>query len=215
MKRIIKNEPPVWFEAWKRNFEATNSRRASYKKDFPQKEIRRLRGELLREQGYICCYCMGRLDIDHSHVEHFKPKKKFPDEDMDYDNLFASCEGIGEEPGEDHCGHRKDDWHVPGMVSPASQAAEQVFRYGLEGTVYPSGRDEARRTAREMIEHLGLNSFYLVRNRATAIEASGFFDDIEYTKEEIQDIVDYYDNMDNGEYVPYCGAIAEAWRTLL
>ncbi len=65
-----------------------------------------------------------------------------------------------------------------------------------------------------MIDHLGLNSYYLVRNREKAIEESGFFDD-EYTEDEIRDMIDYYDHMDEGKYVPYCGAIVEAWRSLL
>ena len=85
MKRIVKNDPPEWFENWKRNFETANGRKAAYKNDFPQREIRKLREVLLREQGYICCYCMGRLDIDSSHVEHFRPKGRFPDEDMEYE----------------------------------------------------------------------------------------------------------------------------------
>ncbi|MCI8983078.1 MAG: hypothetical protein HFG78_11830 [Hungatella sp.] len=62
-----------------------------------------------------------------------------------------------------------------------------------------------------MIDHLGLNSYHLVRNREEAIEASGIFDE-EYSEEEIQDIIDYYLNMDNGKYVPYCGAIADIWK---
>lgn len=177
MKRVIKNDPPVWFENWKKNFAAVNGGEASYKRDFPQPEIRRLRGELLKEQGYICCYCMGRLDIDFSHVEHFRPKAKFPGEDMEYGNLFASCQENWEDALEDHCGHRKGDWHSPRMVSPASPQIEGMFGYGLDGQAYPSGRDEGRRAAKEMI--------------------------------------DYFSNMIQGEYVPYCGAIVEAWKTLL
>lgn len=214
MKRIIKNNPPKWFEDWKRNFEHANGRKAAYKKDFPQNEIRKLRGDLLWEQGYICCYCMGRLHIDGSHVEHFRPKTRFPDEDMEYGNLLASCQGIAGEPGKDHCGHRKEDWYSARMVSPVNPDIEQMFHYGLDGKVYPSGRDEKRRGAKEMIDHLGLNSYYLVRNREKAIEESGFFDD-EYTEDEIRDMIDYYDHMDEGKYVPYCGAIVEAWRSLL
>ncbi len=214
MKRIIKSDPPEWFERWKRDFKAAAGRKATYKNDLPERERRRLREELLKEQGYICCYCMGRLDIDSSHVEHFRPKGRFPAEDMEYGNLLASCQGIGEDPAEDHCGHRKDDWYSPLMVSPASPEIEGMFRYGLDGTVYPSGRDEERRGAKEMIDHLGLNSYYLVRNREDAIEASGFFEE-DYSADEIRDLIEYYDNMDRGAYVPYCEAIVEAWRSLL
>lgn len=214
MKRIVKGDSPEWFESWKRNFAAAAGRKAVYKNDFPDKERRRLRKGLLEEQGFICCYCMGRLDLDTSHVEHFKPKVRFPDEDMEYKNLLASCQGIAGDAMEDHCGHRKDDWYSPRMVSPASPEIEGMFRYGLDGYVYPAGRDEERRGAKEMIGHLGLNSYYLVRNRETAIEESGFFEE-EFTEDEIRDIIDYFDNMDGGAYVPYCEAIVEAWRSLL
>lgn len=214
VRRIIKNESPVWFEDWKRNFAAANGRRASYKKDFPQEKKRKLRENLLKEQGSICCYCMSYIDIDHSHLEHFRPKDQFPSEDMDYENMLASCEGIISGPDEDHCGHRKNNWYSPYMVSPSHSDIETMFHYTPDGMVHPAGRDHLRAAAREMIHHLGLDSYHLVRNREAAIEASGFFDS-EYTEDEIWDMIDYYSNLDNGTYIPYCGAIADVWRSIL
>ncbi len=43
-----------------------------------------------------------------------------------------------------------------------------------------------------MIDHLGLNSYYLVRNRETAIEESGFYDEEAYTEDEILDVINYF-----------------------
>ena len=60
MRKIVKYDPPQWFEDWKAAFEKNHGRKASYKSDFPQEEKRRLRKMLLKEQGYICCYCMRR-----------------------------------------------------------------------------------------------------------------------------------------------------------
>lgn len=43
-----------------------------------------------------------------------------------------------------------------------------------------------------MIDHLGLNSYYLVRNRETAIEESDFYDEEAYTEDEILDVINYF-----------------------
>jgi uncharacterized protein (TIGR02646 family) len=71
----------------------------------PSKQM--LREFLLREQGFICCYCGQRLlNNEKSPIEHLEPKSlKFWNEDegkhdyvnvhltYDYDNLLASCPG--------------------------------------------------------------------------------------------------------------------------
>lgn len=57
MKRINKQEPPQWFEDWKRNFKVANNRNAHYKNDFSTDDVdganrrRRLRENLVDEQG--------------------------------------------------------------------------------------------------------------------------------------------------------------------
>ena len=35
-----------------------------------------LKESLLKEQGYLCAYCMARIDKDHMKVEHFKPRSR-------------------------------------------------------------------------------------------------------------------------------------------
>ena len=47
---------------------------------------------------------------------------------------------------------------------------------------------------------------------AMETSAAKFVPRIFFSEEEIQDIIDYYLNMDNGKYVPYCGAIADIWK---
>ncbi len=117
MKRIIKEEAPEWFEDWKQKFYTDNGKKAYYKDDFSTdtdgsgaRRIR-LRNNLLSEQGNICCYCMNRITLHSSHIEHFWPKYYFKEKDMEYENLFASCNGEGSMIlDEEHCGHKKEDW---------------------------------------------------------------------------------------------------------
>ena len=80
MKKIVKDSSPIWFENWKRNFKVANGRDAHYKADFSTDDTdgsnrrMRLKQQLIREQGEICCYCMKRISLTNSHIEHFWPK---------------------------------------------------------------------------------------------------------------------------------------------
>lgn len=81
MKKIDKEDSPEWFETWKRDFRITNGREARYKNDFSTDDLdgktrrQRLRGQLIREQGCICCYCMKKVSLNSSHIEHFYSNK--------------------------------------------------------------------------------------------------------------------------------------------
>lgn len=93
MKKIDKEDSPKWFEKWKLDYLRINGREAHYKSDFSSDENRRrkLRESLIEEQGHICCYCMKKIFLDNSHIEHFWPKTFFPQIDLEYNNIFASC----------------------------------------------------------------------------------------------------------------------------
>lgn len=222
MKRINKQEPPEWFEDWKSNFKIVNHREAHYKNDFSTGDTdgsnrrRRLRENLVDEQGKICCYCMRRITIDSSHIEHFLPKESFAEKDLSYDNLLASCNGeesIRED--EEHCGHRKDNWWREDMVSPTNIEVEKMFRYLPNGKIVGVKGRSTSDIAQDMIHNLGLDSFHLERARREAIEASEVFDDVEYSDEEIRSFIEYYSNKDNGAYIPYCKAIIDCLEEML
>lgn len=222
MKRIDKQESPQWFEDWKKNFKIDNNRDAHYKTDFSTSDMdgtnrrRELRKYLVTEQGKICCYCMRRISIDSSHIEHFLPKESFPDEDLKYNNLFASCNGEGTIMKEDeHCGHRKDNWWRADMLSPSDAEVEKAFRYFPNGKISSVRGRSTSNIAQEMIHNLGLDSFHLERDRKQAIEASEVFDDEEYSEEEIRDFIEYYSNKNGETYVPYCKAIVDCLEGML
>lgn len=222
MKRIIKQGSPIWFEDWKNNFKAVNNRKAHYKNDFSTDDIdginrrRRLRGDLVNEQGQICCYCMRRISINSSHIEHFLPKESFKEQDLSYENLLASCNGEGSViVDEEHCGHRKDNWWRDDMISPTNIEAEKIFKYSPNGKINSVRGKTTSNIAQEMIQNLGLDSFHLERDRRQAIEASEVFDDEGYSGEEIRSFIEYYSNKDNGAYVPYCKAIIDCLEEML
>ena len=222
MKKINKEESTKWFENWKQQFAATNHKEGHYEGDFSTDDPagsnrrRKLRRELIEEQGGICCYCMNRISLSSSHIEHFWPKKHFPDKDMDYQNLFASCNGEGSIILDDeHCGHKKEDWWRNDMIPPTDPEVEKVFRYSMDGRIHGVRGRESFNIAQEMIQNMGLDSYHLQRNRRSAIEASEVFDESDYSEEEIRSFIDYYSNKDNGSYIPYCKAIVDCLREML
>lgn len=52
-----------------------------------------LKKYILKEQGYLCAYCMKKIDIGKMSVEHYKSRKHFPQFQLDYSNMIGVCEG--------------------------------------------------------------------------------------------------------------------------
>ncbi|EIJ41363.1 TIGR02646 family protein [Beggiatoa alba B18LD] len=87
-----------------------------------------LRKQLLEEQGYICCYCQSRINLVENEmpkmkVEHFKPKSKYKDLELDYRNLLASC--LGNSNSETHCDSKKLGKELEEVPNPESKEFEQ------------------------------------------------------------------------------------------
>lgn len=219
MRKVTKEIAPQWFEDWKNNFRTLEGREPHYEPDFSSDDHvggqrrRKLRASLVKEQGAICCYCMGRITIDNSHIEHFWPKGRFSSLDLDYDNLFASCNG--DYRNEDYCGHKKDDWWITGMIPPTDNEVEKVFVYSADGRIQVRKNHPQASVAQQMIDHMGLDSFHLERNRREAIEASEACDEAEYSDDDIRQFIDYYYHKQNGEYLPYNKAIIDCLQRLI
>ena len=95
MKHIQKSKPPDDFTNWKNL--ANENWQPSWK-NFQKPQKTSVHKSLLKEQGFICCYCGRRIILLDSHIEHFKPRNKYLDLQLDYANLIASCQGESEEP---------------------------------------------------------------------------------------------------------------------
>ncbi len=139
-----------------------------------------LKASLMREQGWICCYCERRLVDNDSHIEHLRPQSKYPADQLNYDNLLCSCqEGLKRrEPR--HCGTAKDEWFDEMlMVSPLNPICESKFRFTADGAIYPRTDDDS--AAQETVTRLQLDIPKLRDLRAAAIDAL-----IDLTQAEVQ-----------------------------
>lgn len=206
MKQIVKDTSPAEFEKWKEDFKALYHSDPLYKDFRETEEWVHLREVLLDEQGYICCYCMKRIEDWDSHIEHFIPRadrKLHPHSisvshiELEYNNLFMSCNGEPKKPN-DHCGRKKDSEQAVMLVCPTSPDVENQFIYEADG-----GIKGVTPEAMTSIRILGLDSYALNRHRETAIYTAlgdGNFDP--------DTLVQVYESRDaHGMYSPYCTAI--------
>lgn len=58
----------------------------------PKDEIRKC---LLKEQHYLCAYCMKRIENDGTHttIEHWSPLSKDKEGALEYANMLGVCDG--------------------------------------------------------------------------------------------------------------------------
>ena len=88
---------------------------------------KKLKESLLKEQGYLCAYCMSRISEDTMKVEHWHPQKSDTEGQelsaeekenerllsIDYKNMLAVCIGNeGHPKKEQHCDTRKGNKHL-------------------------------------------------------------------------------------------------------
>ena len=191
MRRVIKNGEPGSIRAWK-DLENEDWSASYGVLQNPQKAD--LHIALIREQQGLCCYCGREIVQNDSHIEHFRPQHRYPDLDLNYSNLFASCIRITMQGIPSHCGHAKDNWFdEAAVISPLDVDCEERFNYLADGVVVPTAGNDI--SAETMIERLALNIPYLKNRREATI--AGMFDDdfIETaTDDELQELMAVFGN---------------------
>jgi uncharacterized protein (TIGR02646 family) len=184
MRYIKKGQEPQSFTDWK-----------SQENDDWKPTYSDLRGQiksevhdaLLKEQGYTCCYCGMKINIDISHIEHLQPQnekdRKQPKNlalAIDFSNLIASC-GFSEsykisDPEQkyetvlhclQHCGCKRGN--KPLSVSPLQVDCAEFFRYTGSGEIRPAEDPDKQQAASETIQTLNLKHENLTAMRESAI----------------------------------------------
>jgi uncharacterized protein (TIGR02646 family) len=161
MRLIHKSPEPNEFKRWKQaNPTATFDNLGNVSNRTLKQAVK---ASLLAEQKYICCYCENRIDAQTSHIEHLHPQTNYPQKQLDYSNLLASCEAGGKKT---HCGHKKDRQLLP--ITPLDPIEpSQHFIFAADGNIYP--RHKNNNAADTTIKILGLDAKRLVTMRSTVI----------------------------------------------
>lgn len=101
MRNVIRLAKPESLERnasqWKRDLLAKVRECKHNKTEVPEEFYNHYRQDDVKEQlkemyGELCCYCESRVGVvEFGHIEHRKPKKKFPEDTYDWDNLHLAC----------------------------------------------------------------------------------------------------------------------------
>lgn len=125
-----------------------------------------LRISLLKEQGYICAYCMKRIeDSSQVKIEHYIPRNR--ENELDYTNLLAVCTGNeGSKREVETCDTRKKNTLL--NIDPQKESDIQTISYTSLGKIKssnPNFQEDLDNTL-----NLNYDKGYLISNRKTTLE---------------------------------------------
>lgn len=129
MFTIIKGQQPTELLQYK------NTASASYA-DMERAVKDKVRSQLLKEQGYLCAYCMERIKNDRlsTKIEHIEPQTTSPHKALEYANMLAVCKGgEGSAPNLQHCDTFKGDKHLSFNPANPSLNLKAKIRYLGDG----------------------------------------------------------------------------------
>ena len=136
---------------------------------------------LMKEQGYICCYCMQKISIDnltsasplYPTIEHYiaqtTQESKDNNLDTDYKNMLATCHGNDKkDPDNKHCDSSRGSQPFK-YLNPLYISCERVLGYAPDGSIFCL--DDSHKTEIEYdIGILNLNFQKLKDSRKSIID---------------------------------------------
>lgn len=201
MKKIIKSREPHELLAYRLQPEAVYDG-ANFT---PVKD--KIRNQLLAEQGYLCAYCMRRIEKENMKVEHFQCQNIYKDLQLDYSNLLGCCKGNeGESISNQTCDTKKGNRSL--SYSPASSSVDidSKIHYKKSGTIFSCDKVFDK----ELNAVLNLNSTRLKANRKSALEGIQTILDKnrgKRTKADIDRLLRAWQDPQHGKYKEYYGCI--------
>lgn len=133
-----------------------------------------VRESLLKEQGYLCGYCMKRLETcDQVKIEHIVPQSKLLEDEraaLDYRIMLGVCYGNeGHPKREQTCDAHRGNEKL--TVDPFNESSISLIKYQSDGTIYSDNAD----INEDLDITLNLNyngpGVYLKENRKAALAA--------------------------------------------
>ncbi len=167
-----------------------------------------LRKSLLKEQGYICAFCMRQIPVadkgvnEKSKIEHLKSRHEHPDLQLDYNNMVVCCPGFIN--GNPHCDKSKDRASV--TFSLFDNLFPNTIRYSIKnGTIISTNTTWNN----EINDILNLNNAMLAYNRKYVLDGiKVVIDNKKWKKAKIEEKLEEWAKFDkNGKLKPYCGIV--------
>ena len=131
-----------------------------------------IRTHLLEEQGFICCYCMQRIEANKMKIEHYKAQNedKYPELQLEFGNMLAACKGEIENDPRNilHCDSAKGKEDLV-LINPHDASKKYIFeqlKYTASGEIKSDNED----VQKELEKILNLNQEQLKNLRKSIID---------------------------------------------
>ena len=113
--------------------------------DITSSDKDKIKEEMLREQHYLCAYCMSRIEMGSSTIEHWLPQNPSDtvterDNSLSYRNMLAVCKSSrGKPKNEQICDvHRENE---PLTVNPCIASTIEKIKYKTNGVIFSDDED--------------------------------------------------------------------------
>lgn len=217
----IKKTEPQWYKDF-----ILNNHGISYS-NFYGKNKDLLRDELLKEQGYVCCFCGIRIKhqcLDNSNdtfefiniesinlqtfqshgsrISHIIPQKIDPSLSMKYSNLCLSCDTQNTNPKIRHCDESQKNNIIE--ITPLQEDCISFFQFSVDGKIKASRKKSKtdQKKANNTISVLHLNEPSLVQKRKNFIDnISKMIEDKKLSIDEVNNSLLKRD--ENGAFSPF------------
>ncbi|MDD4856142.1 MAG: hypothetical protein PHQ22_04775 [Sulfuricurvum sp.] len=197
MLQIYKQEPPRSFVRHQRAFNAEFN-------NIPRLTKLILKKSLLEEQGFLCAYCMSKINCDNIKIEHWRSqsKKKYPFLQLAYSNLFAVCNGNeNNPPSNQYCDTKKGNKDLKFNLANQNLNIEEIVYYSSSGEIKSIDADFED----ELNEVLGLNISQLKDSRKKVLDSIINIIMNQNDKHSIQNFIQRWSSIDSsGHKKPYC-----------
>ena len=208
--RKNKDNEPVEFQDWKTQNLSLDwqNQAAKYWKELQSETavFKKLQEALLKEQGYLCCYCcvsisnqnteLVRDQVKRISIEHHQEKTNFPANTFDFENLLASCNSQGS------CNLKRNNQVL--ILNPChEEITKQVFLERNGKNIKLKSLDNTFEN--EINEVLNLNHSGLLAARRQMVaqvlqEINDLTDQGKNGVEIKSELLAKYENVENGKY---------------
>jgi len=165
MLKVNKTVEPSFFTAFKKKNKPANWKDYEKYHEIKGKLKLHMLGE---EQNNYCPYCERNIPSkEDGHIEHVRPRAKYPQEFQNYENLIVSCDA------NETCGKYKSNHFFDDFINPVEKDPKKFLTFDIySGEIIPlQGKGESNyQNAARTIEILNLNGKSLLNQRVFFIE---------------------------------------------
>lgn len=181
MLRIVKNPNLQPRQSLLNQYRQSDDINKSYE-NAPTNVKDEIRNCLLQEQGFLCAYCMSRINVSKMRIEHFLCQDTYPELSLEYSNMLGCCAGGESNKNENnksilHCDVSKANIDISINPLNANPPVEQVIRYTKDGNISTTDKhyqNDIEKTLNLICSRLVSNREEVYKNVINTLRSSDF-----------------------------------------